>query len=482
VTAHTLPPQALLGQILGGAYRIESQLDEGGMGLVYKAEHVRLKRPVAVKVMAAHLSQDENAVARFTREAEIISQIHHPHVVQVLDFDTTEDGRLYLVMELLKGRPLDVVMARHRQLGIGPAVRVAIQTASALAAAHEAGIVHRDLKPANIFLVDTGAELFVKLLDFGISKRAEAETRAGSRKLTGEFDILGTPEYMAPEQALGKTAAVDGRGDQYAVAVILYEMLTGRVPFTANDVMELLQRVIRDVPVPPSELRHELPPEIDKVILKALNKSPDDRYPNIGDFADALEKAVGDSAGSSPNLGRSTDPGLFRPSLVPSIDSNKDTVDSSRDDLEEAEPRTGTKRARTSWHSKDPLKAVQGLIDRTRQELGLDNVELAVSCAESALEIAQSVRRQDVTALIRQNAKLFQRTFERRLGRLSRKISVQPDADPQAGLSPEQAFLLSRLEGGLSIEEAIDLSPLSREQTLGQLVGLVRTGHIRLGA
>src|SRR5690606_35116582 len=204
---------------------------------------------------------------------------------------------------------------------------------------------------ANIFLVDTGAELFVKLLDFGISKRAEAETRAGGRKLTGEFDILGTPEYMAPEQALGKTAAVDGRGDQYAVAVILYEMLTGRVPFTANDVMELLQRVIRDVPVPPSELRRELPPEIDKVILTALSKSPEDRYLTIGDFADALEKAVGEAAGSSPNLGRSTDPGLFRPSLVPSA-STSDTLDSSRDDLLEVEPSPETKRARTSWHSK----------------------------------------------------------------------------------------------------------------------------------
>src|SRR5690606_38382114 len=146
------------------------------------------------------------------------------------------------------------------------------------------------------------------------------------------------------------------------------------------------------------------------------------------------------------------------------------------------EPSTETKRARTSWHSKDPMKAVQGLIERTRQELGLDNVELAVSCAESALEIAHSVRRQDVTELIRKNANLFQRTFERRLGRLSRKISVQSRANSQSSLSPEQAFLLSRLEGELSIEEAIDLSPLSREQTLGQLVGLVRTGHIRLGA
>lgn len=475
----SIPPAALLGQVLGGAYRIQSQLDEGGMGLVFQAEHVRLKRPVAVKVMASHLSQDENALARFTREAEIISQIHHPHVVQVLDFDTTDDGRLYLVMELLKGRALDAVMARHQRLGVGAAIRLTMQAASALGAAHEAGIVHRDLKPANIFLIDNGAELFVKLLDFGISKRAEEETRNDRRKLTGEFDILGTPEYMAPEQALGKTAAVDARGDQYALAVILYEMLTGRVPFTADDVMELLQRVIRDVPVPPSHMRNEIPAALDQVILRALSKSPEDRYPSIGEFSDALDKATGGIAESHPGLVHR--PGPSTTSDVP-VSDGAPTIDSSRDEVPAVEPRTGTRRTRTSWHSQDPVKAVQGLIDRTRQELGLDNLDLAISCAESALEIAQNVKRPEVGELIRQNASLFQRTFERRLGRLSRLITVRPDASTQQRLSPEQAFLLSRLEGGLSIEEAIDLSPLSREQTLGQLVGLIRTGHISLGA
>lgn len=486
----SIPPTALLGQILGGAYRIQSQLDEGGMGLVFQAEHVRLKRPVAVKVMASHLSQDENAVARFTREAEIISQIHHPHVVQVLDFDTTDDGRLYLVMELLKGRPLDAVLARHQQLPVGAALRVALQAASALGAAHEAGIVHRDLKPANIFLIDSGAEIFVKLLDFGISKRAEAETRSDGRKLTGEFDILGTPEYMAPEQALGRTAAVDARGDQYALAVILYEMLAGRVPFTGDDVMELLQRVIRDVPVPPSELRAEIPRALDQVVLKALSKSPSDRYPTIAEFAEALEDATVDfveSATSPGNFGGGTKTHARRPRLSSdphgeTVSDAAPTIDSRGSDVPSAEPTTGTRRTRTSWHSKDPVKAVQGLIERTRQELGLDNLDLAISCAESALEIAQSVKRPEVVELIRQNASLFERTFERRLGKLSRRITLRPEASREQSLSPEQAFLLSRLEGGLSIEEAIDLSPLSREQTLGQLVGLIRTGHIRLGA
>jgi len=449
------------------------------MGTVFEAQHVRLKRPVAVKVMAGHLAEDENALARFTREAEIISQLHHPHVVQVLDFDTTDDGKPYLVMELLKGRPLDAVMQRHNQLGIGPATRVAVQAASALSAAHAAGIVHRDLKPANIFLVDTGDQLFVKLLDFGISKKAEAETRQGARKLTGEFDILGTPEYMAPEQALGKTAAVDARGDQYALAVILYEMLTGRVPFTADDVMELLQRVIRDVPVPPSTLRDDIPTGIDAVLLRAMSKDPESRFDTISEFAEALEVAASDvKLGSSPNLGRTTDPTIRR--AVDTAPNSAPTRNHQPTPSIPAEPITGTRR--TSWHSKNPVQAVNGLVDRARQELGLDNLELAVSCCESAIEISQSLSNDDVDAIIAKNAGLFHRTFERRLGKLSNTIRVSNIATAGQGLSPEQAFLLSRLEGGLSVEEALDLSPMTRAQTLAQIVGLMRLGHISLGA
>jgi len=458
------PPEHLIGQVLGGAYRIKSRLDEGGMGTVFLAEQIRLKRPVAVKVMSGHLAEDENALARFTREAEIISQLHHPHIVQVLDFDTTAEGRPYLVMELLKGRTLDDVMSHHSQLGIGPAVRVAIQAASALGTAHAAGVVHRDLKPANIFLVDTGDQLFVKLLDFGISKKVEAEAR--DRKLTGEFDILGTPEYMSPEQALGQTSSVSARADQYALAVILYEMLTGRVPFTSDDVMDLLQRVIRDVPVAPSAFRGEIPKELDDVILRALSKNPTARWANMMEFSEMLEAAA-------MALHSDSNPLPKRASIYP--DAQQPTVRNFP-----SEPATGTRIS--SWHSKDPVNAVKDLIDRTRQELGLDNLELAVTCAESALEIAQTEKDEVITEMVTRNSSLFRRVFERRLGRMSRTLIVSESASKARGLSPEQAFLLSRLEGGLSIEEAIDLSPLSREATLAHLVGLMRLGHISLGA
>lgn len=440
------------------------------MGTVFQAEHVRLKRPVAVKVMAAHLAEDQSALARFQREAEIISQLHHPHVVQVLDFDTTETGKPYLVMELLQGRSLDSVLSRHKKLSVGAALRIAIQAASALSAAHSAGIVHRDLKPANIFLVDAGDQLFVKLLDFGISKRTEENK--SDRKLTGEFDILGTPDYMAPEQALGKTAAVDHRGDQYALGVILYEMLAGQVPFAADDVMELLQRVIRDAPVAPSALRPELSRLIDDATLRALAKTPEGRFSTIAEFAEVLEMASAEhTLGSNPAIGRSTSP------LRDRIDAAANT---SRFPTSEARSDGPLNSRRTSWHSKDPVRATRELIDRARQELGLDNLELAVSCAESAFEIVQLTANPGVKELVSKNASLFGRIFERRLGGLRSVITVQNNTTAGAALTPEQAFLLSRLDGRMTIEEALDLSPMSREMTLGHLVSMMRTGHISL--
>lgn len=516
-------PEALIGQTLGGAYRVLSRLDEGGMGTVYEAEHVRLRRRVAVKVMAAHLSVDESALARFEREAEIISQLHHPNIVQVLDFDTTPDGQPFLVMELLKGRSLDSVLSRHGKLEIGQALRISLQAASALSAAHAAGVIHRDLKPANIYLVDAGEQLFVKLLDFGISKRAEANST--HRKLTGEFDILGTPDYMPPEQAIGKTAQVDHRGDQYALAVIAYEMLTGKVPFSGSDVIELLQRVVRAPPVAPQAIRPEIPDKVNEALLRALQKVPELRFDSIHEFAEVLELSMAEVAlGSSPNLRRTTDPFRRRipsdgigesltpapPNTATPPDATIPTGSAKTEYASPSRPRRlspnagrysspekpapeaslgpaadASKSARkspTSWHSKDPAKACRELIERARQEMGLDNLDLAVSCAESALDISQQSSHPEAKEAVQNSAEFFQRVFERRLGDLKSMINVRPEAHLEQHLTPEQAFLLSRIDGGLSVEEALDLSPLSRELTLGHLVGLIRLGHIELGS
>src|SRR5882672_6014556 len=285
------PPHPLLGTTLRGTYRILRTLDQGGMGMVFEAEHVRLRRRLAVKVLAQHLAKDAHALARFNREAEIISQLQHPHVVQVTDFDTTEAGEPYLVMELLSGESLAARLERERCLPIGDAVHIAHQVSSGLAAAHAANIVHRDLKPANIFLTQvTGQGAIVKLLDFGISKRA-----GGAKGLTGEYDILGTPDYMAPEQALGKTAHVDHRGDQYALAVITFEMLAGRTPFAGDDVMDVLRQVISSEPPAIEQLAPHVPPDAGDVLRRALSKDPEQRFPSITEFANALLRASGTS-------------------------------------------------------------------------------------------------------------------------------------------------------------------------------------------
>jgi serine/threonine protein kinase len=446
------------------------------MGTVFRAEHIRLKRSVAVKLMAAHLADQPGALDRFTREAEIISTLNHPNIVQVLDYNTTERGQPFLVMELLRGRPLDSVIEQHRRLDLRAALKIALQAASGLAAAHSAGIVHRDLKPANIFLVDAGDQLFVKLLDFGISKQAKA---VPGPKLTGEFDILGTPEYMPPEQALGRTAAVDHRGDQYALGIILYEMLVGHTPFAADDILALLQMVIRDPPVPPSQHRPDVPHLVDEAILRTLNKNPADRFPSVADFADVLDLAAAEVRTSLPSPARTSDLDALgiTPMLGPSSTQRPVADEGMTDQEVEA-----VEKRRTSWHSKDPVKATRELIDRARQELGLDSFDLALSCAESAIEIVLATSNVDVKALITQNAKLLERIFMRRLGPATSRLYLGTDPITSLNLSPAQAFLMSRLEGNPTIEEALDLSPWPREQTLGQLVGLVRAGHATIKA
>src|SRR5450432_1570965 len=286
--AATAPEEhPLIGETLRGTYRVLRTLDQGGMGLVFEAEHARLRRRVAVKVLARHLASDAQALARFNREAEIISQLEHPHIVQILDFDTTERGEPYIVMELLKGESLAARLERDGCLPIAEAVRIVHQVASGLFAAHQSAIVHRDLKPANIFLTEMpGQGTLVKLLDFGISKRIGV-----GRSLTGEFDVLGTPDYMAPEQALGKTASVDHRGDQYALAVIAFEMLSGQTPFSGSDIMEVLQKVM-SVEAPPVErFAPHVPYTVSGVLARGLQKSPEARFSTVLDFASAFTSA-----------------------------------------------------------------------------------------------------------------------------------------------------------------------------------------------
>jgi serine/threonine protein kinase len=279
---------ALVGTVLGGVYRITGLIGEGGMGAVYEAVQLRLNKRVAVKLMARDLAANREALARFHREAEITSRLGHPHLVNVMDFGQAESGEPYLVMEYLEGEDLDHRLRRVGRMPIDTVTHVVKQVASALSAAHGQGIVHRDLKPGNIFLVQIPGEPdFVKVLDFGISKMKAARTQ-----LTNASAVMGTPNYMSPEQATGMVEEVDHHADQWALACIAWEMLLGRGPFVADDVAAILYQIINLDPHPMAPRVPGLPPAIERVLRRALSKRPAERCSSMREFSRAFEAAA----------------------------------------------------------------------------------------------------------------------------------------------------------------------------------------------
>jgi serine/threonine-protein kinase len=259
----------------------------GAMGSVYEGWQLRLGKRVAVKVLARDLAGNQEALARFRREAHVTSRLGHPHIVQVLDFGTTPRGEPYLVMERLEGEDLDRRLRRLDRLSLPATVSLVKQVASALSSTHAQGIVHRDLKPANVFLLDLEgeSELFVKVVDFGISKVKTAPVR-----LTADSSFMGTPSYVSPEQARGLTDEIDHLSDQWSLACIAYEALAGRGPFVGGSWHTLLTKVIHEEP--PSLSVPGVPAEVDRVLRRALSKQKGDRFPTIAAFARALAAAA----------------------------------------------------------------------------------------------------------------------------------------------------------------------------------------------
>jgi serine/threonine-protein kinase len=290
--------QKLIGAVLQDSYRIVRLIGEGGMGAVYEGTQLRLNRRVAIKVMSRELTSNQEALGRFRREAELTSQLGHPNIVQVLDFATAPTGEPYLAMEFLEGEDLDQRLRRVGRMPLGAVASIVKQVGSALSATHAKGIVHRDLKPANIFLVNLDGDAdFVKVLDFGIAKAKVAATR-----LTRASVVIGTPNYMAPEQAAGKVDLIDPASDQWSLAAIAYEMLAGRGPFTGDDVASLLYQVVHEEPPRLSDSVPGLPSALEKVVMRALSKKQEDRFPNIREFARAFESAAVITPGSQTVL------------------------------------------------------------------------------------------------------------------------------------------------------------------------------------
>jgi serine/threonine-protein kinase len=281
-------PDPMLGVVLGGKYKVLRLLGEGGMGAVYEGEQQlgTTKRKVAIKTLHPHLSRDAKIKARFEREVGTVAELEHPNTIQVYDFGTTPDGILYIVMEFLSGKSLADLLEKEGAMMPERVAQIMKQICGSLEEAHGRGIVHRDLKPDNVVLVDrAGQKDFVKVLDFGIAKRANEEDK-NEQKLTQQGMVLGTPPYMSPEQFTGRP--IDARSDIYSLGVMAYEMLTGRLPFVADTPWEWATRHMTAAPIPmeaaPEGMRAA--PTMRAAVQRALAKSPLERFQTVKEFND----------------------------------------------------------------------------------------------------------------------------------------------------------------------------------------------------
>ncbi len=282
-----------MGKEVAGQFRIVEKIGRGGMGAVYKAEQPDMNRYVAIKILHSRYLSRSDLVSRFRREARAMSQLSHPNTARVFLYGQLDDGACYFVMEHLVGQNLAQMVRAEGAMAPERAIRIMVQVCGALEEAHQAGIVHRDLKPENVFITTQGGiRDFPKVLDFGLAKVTERQMRPGSMVLTQQGMVFGTPEFMSPEQAHGKT--LDARSDIYSLGIILYELLTGKLPFDAKQPIEYIQLHANATPIPLSERRADVsfPLGLESVVMKALAKDPAERFASAAEFANALEAVL----------------------------------------------------------------------------------------------------------------------------------------------------------------------------------------------
>ena len=329
-----VPVDAILGQTLG-SFRVLSLLGEGGMGRVYLAEHILIGRRAAIKVLSADIAAKEELVSRFFTEARAVNDIRHPNIVEVTDFGTF-GNQPYIVMELLDGETLEQRLLRVSTMDASSVARVVAQIAAAVGAGHDHGMVHRDLKPANIFLRNhPDYPDFVKVLDFGIAKLMAHDRNVQHHTEMGA--IIGTPAYMSPEQCLGDTH-LDYRSDIYSLGVVLYQMVTGRLPFTAETAGRLIMSHVQETPPPPQSINPEISSATNAIILRAMAKKPEQRFSSMRELRDAILLAS------------------------PAVSSTAETLASDRDDLSQlmTPPPVLTRSGATMQPASAPLSVSTG--------------------------------------------------------------------------------------------------------------------------
>lgn len=276
-----------VSRTLDDKYIVEERLGAGGMGAVYRARHLSMDRPVAIKFLHQQLMEDEAARLRFQTEARAAVKLRHANAVSVTDFGHTAEGCVYIVMELLEGRTLREILSRESPIETARAISLMLQTSAAVAAAHEAGIIHRDLKPSNILVTQSADQpAVVKVLDFGIATFTPDDDDDDVTILAHTGSVIGTPRYMSPEQYNGNE--LTPAADVYSLGVILYEMLSGMAPFSGSTPAEIAQKHANDSPHPPRQIVAAIPEDVERIVLKALAKQPGDRFANAAEFRQEL--------------------------------------------------------------------------------------------------------------------------------------------------------------------------------------------------
>ncbi len=311
-----------IGQLVAGEFRIEARVGTGGMGSVYRAAQPEMNRHVAIKILHRKYSARPDLVSRFKREARAMSHLSHPNTARVFTYGQLDDGAWYMVLEFMEGKNLAQLIRAHGPMDPERAIKIMIQICGALEEAHRAGIIHRDLKPENIFLTNQGGiEDFPKLLDFGLAKVSERQMRPGSMILTQEGMVFGTAEFMSPEQASGEP--LDARSDIYSLGVILYELVSGRLPFDAKEPLQFVKMHVEEPPIPLEERAPNLqfPEGLGMILLKAMAKKKEDRFQTAADLANVLKDCM--EGRLSASIARSV-PLLTKkkPSLRPAVGSS----------------------------------------------------------------------------------------------------------------------------------------------------------------